>query len=218
MKFIVETEAAWLELRKQYITASSAAVLVGADPYSSPAKLKKPDVFTGNAYTLVGQMLEPVVCNVTNSVLGLTGDAVFNLIENAAGHKEFYTAGLLGATPDAYSEGLKMLLECKTTRPQTFLKYSSVPPAKYLIQLIVQMLCTDISSGYLAIMSTNLTQASPTLIWPISIYKVYRCERICNILLEQVKAFTENDNFRVDSKIKQKVKLLLSLCYERVKI
>ena len=214
MKHIVKNEEDWLELRKQYITASGAAVLVGADPYSSPAKLRTPAPFFGNAYTFVGQMLEPIVVNVTNDVLKLTGASRFVLYETPEGYKEFYTEGFLGATPDAHSER-KILLECKTTRPQTYLKYSAVPPSKYLIQLIVQMMCTEIKEGYLAIMSTNLTQANATLTWPITIFKVLPDERICSILKIQAEKFTNNKTFRVDSKIKQKVKLLLTLCYKR---
>ncbi len=213
MKYIVKTEAEWLNLRSQFVTASSAAVLVGADPYSSPAKLKAPSDFVGNSYTKVGQMLEPVVVNVVNDILGTS----YELYENASGHKEFYTDGHLGATPDAHEER-KRLLECKTTRPQTFIKYGSVPPNKYLIQLLVQLMCTDLSEGHLAIMSTNLTQLSTELIWPISVFKIWKCDRICTILKEEAQRFKDNDKFRVDSKVKQKIKLLLTLCYERVKI
>ncbi len=215
MKHIVKTEDDWLELRKQYITASEAAVLVGADPYSSPSKLRNPEPFAGNAFTFVGQMLEPIVVNVTNKVLGTK----FELYENAEGYKEFYTEGLLGATPDAH-EDRKMLLECKTTRPKTYLKYSAVPPSKYLIQLLVQLMCTEIEEGYLAIMSTDLTQATAKLKWPISIFKVKKDERILDMIRTQAQKFNEaclqEKSFRVDSKIKQKAKLLLTLCYERV--
>lgn len=210
MKHIVRTEADWLELRKKYITASNAAVLVGADPYSSPAALRNPPAFEGNAFTRVGQMLEQVVANVTNDVLGTS----FELYENKEGHKEFYTCGHLGATPDAHMDR-KVLLECKTTRPKTYVKYSGVPPSKYLIQLIVQMMCVDVNEGYLSILSTNLTQNSAKLEWPITVYKVWRDARICDILTEQAERFVTNKTFRVDSKVKQRIKLLLTMCYER---
>ncbi len=211
IKHIVKTEDEWLELRKQYITASEAAVLVGADPYSSPSKIRNPEPFSGNAYTFVGQMLEPVVVNVTNQVLKTN----FVLFETAEGFKEFYTEGLLGATPDAH-EDRKILLECKTTRPHTYLKYSAVPPSKYLIQLLVQLVCTNLDEGYLAIMSTDLTQSTPVLKWPITVFKVWKCGTICDILKTQAEKFTNNKTFRVDSKVKQKVRLLLTLCYKKI--
>lgn len=211
MKHIVKTEADWLLLRKKYITASEASVLVGADPYSSPSQLRNPKPFNGNAFTKVGQMLEPVVVNVVNAVLNTS----FALYETQEGYKEFYTCDLLGATPDAH-EGRKKLLEAKTTRPHTFLKYSAVPPSKYLIQLIVQLICTNLEEGFLAIMSTNLTQASSELKWPIVVYKVWKCPRICDTLKTEAQRFTENKTFRVDSKVKQRMKLLLGLCYEKI--
>jgi len=211
MKHIIKTEADWLDIRKKYITASNAAVIVGADPYSSPAALRNPEPFFGNAFTRVGQMLEPVVVNVVNDVLGST----FELFETACGSKEFYTCGKLGATPDAHQDR-KILLECKTTRPTTYIKYGSVPPSKYLIQLIVQMMCVGVSEGILAIMSTNLTQRSSVLEWPIKIFRVLPDERICDILKREAERFSLNNAFRVNSAVKQKIKILLSMCYTEI--
>jgi len=211
MRHIVKTEEDWLELRKKYITASEAAVLVGADPYSSPKKVREPSTFRGNAFTEVGHMLEPVVINVTNKVMGTT----FELYENDEGWKEFYTEGHLGATPDAHMNRT-ILLEAKTTRPRTYVKYSSVPPSKYLIQLLVQMICTGTTEGYLAILSTDMTQQTATLHWPITIYKVLYNEEICNILKEESQRFIEDEKFRVNSKVKKRVNLLLTLAYERI--
>ncbi len=215
MKHIIKTEADWLEIRKKYITASNAAVLVGADPYTSPGALRNPAPFFGNAYTRVGQMLEPVVVNVVNDVLGLSGASRFVLYENPEGHKEFYTEGHLGATPDAHRDRL-ILLECKTTRPHTFLKYGVVPPSKYLIQLLVQMMCTELDEGLLAIMSTNLTQATAELHWPIKIFKMWKDDRICDIIKEEAERYVNNTTFRVNSKVKQRIKILLSLSYQEV--
>lgn len=211
MKHIVKTEEEWLELRKSYITASEAAVLVGADPYSSPKKIREPSTFTGNAFTEVGHLLEPVVVALTNKTLGTN----FELYETPCGAKEFYTEGHLGATPDAH-ENNKVLLECKTTRPRTYIKYNSVPPDKYIIQVFVQMMCTGIYTGYLAIMSTDLTQATATIDWPISVFKILHNETICDILKAEAERFTKQKNYRVDSKVKKKVKLLLATTYEKI--
>lgn len=211
MKHIVRNEADWHALRKTVVTASEAATLVGADPYSSPARLRNPEPFSGNAYTLVGQMLEPVVVNITNQVLGRK----FQLFEQEADVKEFYTCGNLGATPDAH-ENRATLLECKTTRPKTYLKYSSVPPNKYIIQLLVQMICTDIDYGYLAILSTDLTQQTATLRWPITIYYVWKNPIICDILKSEAERFKNNATYRVNSKVKQRVKLLLPTIWSKI--
>jgi len=114
-------------MRTHFVTASNAATLVGLNPYSSPGRLKSPEPFEGNAFTKVGQMLEPVVVNVVNSVL----NTEFVLFETEQKGKVFYTNGSLGATPDAYYENI--LLECKTTRPHTYHKYAGYPNVPYLI-------------------------------------------------------------------------------------
>lgn len=214
MKHILKTEEDWLAIRKDYITASEAAVLVGADPYSSPKSITEPSTFTGNAFTLVGQMLEPVVVNVTNAVLGTK----FELYEQQANIKEFYTNGHFGATPDAH-ENRKVLLECKTTRPKTFIKYGAVPPSKYMIQNIIQQMCVDdleFEYGYLAVLSTDLTQHTTEIKWPISIFKIWKDESLCTILQEEAERFKTAKTFRVNSKVKQRVKLLLGMICERM--
>lgn len=206
----VKTEAEWHILRSQCVTASNAAVLVGCNPYSSPNKLRNPEPFEGNAFTLTGQVLEPVVVDVTNRVLGTN----FKLYEQEKDEKVFYTESYLGATPDAV-EG-DILLECKSTRPHTFLKYSGYPPLNYLVQTQVQMECTGLDLCYLSILSTNLTQKTAEIKWPITIFKIWKNQELCDILQEEAKRFTENETFRVKSKYKKKVKLLLSTCYERI--
>jgi predicted phage-related endonuclease len=214
MKHILKTEADWLAIRKDYITASEAAVLVGADPYSSPKAIKEPSTFTGNAFTLVGQLLEPVVANLTNIVLGTK----FVLYEQESNVKEFYTNGHFGATPDAHQDR-KILLECKTTRPKTFIKYGSVLPSKYMIQNIIQQMCVDgleVDYGYISVMSTDLTQHTSEVNWPISVFKIWKDKTLCDILQEEAERFKTKPTFRVNSKVKQKVKLLLAMGCERI--
>lgn len=214
MKHILRTETDWLAIRKNYITASNAAVLVGADPYSSPAKIKNPDPFFGNAFTVVGQVMEPIVVVITNLVLGTK----FELYEQETDVKEFHTKGHFGATPDAHQDR-KVLLECKTTRPKTFIKYGAVPPSKYMIQNIIQQMCVDgleADYGYLSILSTDLTQQTSTINWPISVFKIWKDATLCTILQEEAERFKTAQTFRVNSKVKQRVKLLLGLICERV--
>jgi hypothetical protein len=223
MKHIVKNEKDWHALRSQFVTASEAAILVGADPYSSPAKIKNPGTFAGNHYTKVGQLLEPVVVTEVNKLLGTN----FELYENSKGWKEFYTNGHLGATPDAH-DNRTHLLECKTVNSKTYLKYSAVPPSKYLIQLMTQVHCSEVPGDYhfLALMDTKLKTEeqynkfleSPNLdqAWSTTIYKVWKNEEICTILKEQAEKFKTQKSFRVSSKIKQKVKLLLNLSYRRL--
>ena len=218
MKYKVKSEEEWHKLRAKCITASEAAVLVGLNPYSSPGKLKN-STFTGNSFTLVGQVLEPVVVDVTNRVM----KREFKLFEDAGEGKVFYVKGNLGATPDA-TDGTE-LLECKTTRPQTFLKYFIAAPNNYLIQLQVQLHCTGKKVGYLAIMSTDLTQQCQEIKWPMVIYKVVRSDIIMAILQEEAERFFKirdaapEENlpaFRTKSPYKKKVELLLQLSTTKI--
>jgi len=210
---IANTEAKWLELRKSYITASEAAIILGLNPYSSPNKLKTEKVestFKGNSFTRVGQVLEPVVVEVTNEIMGTN----FKLYESGAAGKSFFTNGRMGATPDAV-EG-DVLLECKTTRPHTFEKYKENAPLTYLTQLQVQLHCTNKEVGYLAIMSTDLTMLTEKLIWPIIIYRVNKNVRFCMLLESEIKRFLEEPTFRVNSKNKKDAQMLLSMCNTKV--
>lgn len=207
---VVNTEEKWHELRNKYITASEAAVLLGHNPYSSPSKLKKDNGFVGNAYTFIGQVLEPVVVDITNRILL----SKFRLYETENEGKVFYTKGSLGATPDA-TDG-SMLLECKSTKPDTYLKYKEAPPFQYLIQLQVQLHCTDMKEGYLSILSTDLSQTSQNIVWPIVIYKVKRNDKLCAIIQSEAERFFRDSTYRVNSAIKKQTGAILSLCHEKV--
>lgn len=215
MKHLIKTEKDWLKIRKNYVTASDSAVLLGLNPYSSVKKLRDSktgaSTFNGNANTKMGQYLESLVVLAANDITGLS----FNRVENDKGHKEFYVEGNLGATPDAYNDK-GMLLECKTTRPDLLVKYSSFPPVQYLCQVQTQMICTNMNIGYLAILGTNLTQKQEELIWPMVVYKIKKIDSFCAMLIEESKRFMEDENFKVNSSYKNKSKFLLSMCYEKI--
>jgi len=211
-RYEVKTEEEWHILRQQCITASEAAVLIGQNPYSSPGKLKQASEFKGNAYTLIGQVMEPLVVDVTNRVLNTS----FKLYEVVNSGKVFYTKGKLGATPDAVSDCGRFLLECKSTKPDTFLKYVEVPPATYLVQVHVQMHCTGIEEAYLAILSTDLSQKSAEICWPIAIYKVKKSNKLCELMEQEAARFYASDSFRVNSNVKRQASTLLHMSYEQI--
>ena len=79
-------ETEWLAKRKKYITATEIPCLLGLNPWSSATKMwkeKTESTFKGNAYTLMGQLLEPVVVELANKIL----DIQFELYPG----KAFYT-------------------------------------------------------------------------------------------------------------------------------
>lgn len=218
MKKLLKGDKEWLKARQQVITATEAPTLLGLNPFSSPAKMwaeKTEKTFVGNSYTQIGQWLEPVVVTITNSLLRTD----FQIIENEIG-KIFYQhdSARLGATPDAI--GTNEFLECKTTKPLNYLKYKYCPPIYYLVQLQVQLICAQFDTGYLAIMSTDLSQADDVLRLPITIFKVARQPRLEELLIQEVNRFWDcrkrEVQFRVASKVKKESGILMNFCYSKV--
>lgn len=196
-----ETEAEWHELRKRVITATESGILLGLNPWKSVSQMtedKREYEPFENAYTVIGQLLEPVVVAAVNRIL----ETPYRLFEDEA--RSFFVDEEigLGATPDAGYNGT--LLECKTTKPHNYLKWAAWPPAYYLMQLYTQMVCTGRSHGLLAIMSTNLAQKTPELKLPIHIHEIRRDKWIDEVLIREVKRYWEcrkaGKLYRVDRK------------------
>lgn len=229
MKKLLDGDEEWLKCRQLVITATEAPALLGLNKYTSPAKMwteKTLKTFKGNAYTLIGRLLEESVVVVTNQKLGTN----FQIIENEIG-KIFYQHDeiQLGATPDAI-EG-NVFLECKTTKPLNYLKYKYTPPGYYIMQLQTQLYCAGFDLGYLAIMSTDLSvdHSLSDLTegeyvrdhFPITIFEVKRNERLCDLLKQEVIRFWDcqkrGKQFRVASKVKKEAILLTQTCYNNCK-
>lgn len=219
MKKLLKGDKEWLEARKQVITATEAPALLGLNPFTSPNKMwseKVEKTFVGNAYTDIGQLLEPIVVACTNKLLG----SDFRIIENEIG-KLFYqhSKHRLGATPDAMDGN--QFLECKTTKPYNYLKYRYCPPVYYIVQLQVQLMCAGFEVGYLAIMSTDLTQETEELRLPIAIFKVAQQPRLWELLGQEVDRFWDCQKrevqFRVNSKVKRESGILAQMCYNKIK-
>lgn len=210
-------DAEWLDIRNMVLTASDMGVILGLNKWKSVAELiegKKKYVPFENAYTYMGQTLEPVVVAVTNRVLNIE----FKLYEDV--YRSFFVdfdVGL-GATPDAGTEDI--LLECKTTKPGNYLRWHGWPPAYYISQLYTQMICTGHQVGLLSIMSTNLTQTSDVLNIPLHIHRISRSEELDNIFLTEVKRFWETSAkgkvYRVNRKQAPEIELKLRAGIERI--
>lgn len=195
------SEEEWLELRTKVLTATDMGTILGLNKWKSVAQLnegKKNVEFFENSYTWLGQVLEPVVVQAVNKALG----SDFKLYEDTS--RSFFadlTIGL-GATPDAYQGDV--LLECKSTKPGNALRWNGWPPAYYLSQLYIQMICTDKQLGYLGVLSTNLTQQSEVLNLPLTIHKLKRDPKLDSIVFFEVARYWEackiNKLYRVNRK------------------
>lgn len=213
-------DATWLEARKKIVTATEMPCVLGLDKYKSAEKMfrdKGGGTFFGNAYTTIGQLLEPVVVSATNLMLNTD----FQLYDQQA-HKVMYINDDIGmgATPDAYSKSLDCLLECKTTLPHNYRMWHDHPPVKYLVQLHTQMICTGIDVGYLSIMSTNLAQSSPVLDMPLSVHKVYANDLISDYIKSEVVRFWETKSegkvFRSRKKDSELIELYIRMNMEKI--
>lgn len=196
-----KSEKEWLGLRQKVITATEMGVILGLNPWKSVKELieaKKNPGYFENAYTLMGQWLEPTVVQAVNKLL----NTPYTLFEDEA-RSFFIDSELgLGATPDAGYNG--SLLECKTTKPHNYLKWAFWPPAYYLMQLYTQMYCTGRNRGLLAIMSTNLTQRTDVLDLPIHIHEIRRDKFIDDCIEREVKRFWECDAFKKQYRVNRK--------------
>lgn len=204
------TDEEWLKIRQTVLTASDIAVILGLNPWKSVQQLvdsKKELVFFENAYTIMGQWLEPVVVLAVNRALGTS----HKLFEN--GSRSFFVDEEigLGATPDAGSED--GLLECKTTKPYNCLRWAYWPPSYYLTQLYTQMICCNQQKGILAVMSTNLAQYEDKLNVPMHITEINREEWLDTIIFKEVKRYWEcqeqDKKYRVDRKQTKLIELKL---------
>lgn len=207
----------WLELRTTVVTASDMATILGLNKWKTVKQLvdgKDSPEFFENAYTWLGQTLEPIVVTMTNKVLGTS----YRLYEDDA--KSFFVDKelRLGATPDALDE--TTLLECKTTKPGNALDWAHWPPVHYLLQLYVQLICTEKQQGILSVASTNMSQLTPTLKLNINIHRITRTKEIDCVVLSEVKRFWDTleagKQFRVNRTLSSEVNIRLRLATERI--
>jgi len=209
------TEQEWLEIRQKVLTASDIGVILGLNPWKTVKELieSKANIqILDNSYMWLGRQLESLVVECTNKVLNSSFE-LFN-------YKAFFVDRNigLGATPDAGDK--KVLLECKSTRPSNALKWGNLPPLYYLTQLYTQMICCNRNTGYLSILSTNLTQRNSELYLPISVHKIERDLKLDNIILEEVRRFwnckSVNKQYRVDRKQTSMLELKLRAMVNKI--
>lgn len=220
MAFIEEkpkNDTEWLSLRKGVITATESSILLGLNPWSSVSELeerKEASIPFENAYTIMGQELEPVVVSLVNRLLRghskiEVPDGPYKLFDDDA--RSFFVDKELGlgATPDAgFGDSL---LECKTTKNHNYYKWAYHPPAYYLMQLYTQMFCTGRSHGLLAIMSTDLTQKNDRLNVKMHMHELKRDPWIDDVLVTEVKRYWDTKKEGKQYRVNRKQAMVLEL-------
>lgn len=153
---LILTEAAWLEARRKYITATEMSALLGLNPYQSAQAMlrnKLDPKFFSNKYTKAGQLMEPGIIMAVNRKLGTN----FETVGGHGDQKILYPASgvRIAATPDAMSSD-GTLLEAKTAGRAKFDAWDSEGvPLEYEVQVRVQMLCTGYKKALIACLIRN---------------------------------------------------------------
>lgn len=209
-----DTNQEWLDLRKNYITATEAAILFRMG-FKSVSKLVEDKLglskpFKENDAMRNGKILEPAVLNCFKYHMGLDAEPAHPTDILVATNDEYR----LSATPDGvirYPKG-DVIVECKTTscKMDTWLKGI---PQYYLIQVHVQLCVCEMSTGLIGAM-----QYTPDL--PFIAYEVKASKEINDILLKEAKRFWhcfDNDLiFECDEVQKIHFKKLLADSYKMV--
>lgn len=189
-KKVFKDEESWLKARKEIITATGMASVLGLDPWNSAAKMYKDKLnptFKSNAFTTIGQWMEPIVVKAANVLL----DRDFKLFTENEDKIIFINSKLkLGATPDAISADGKVLLECKTVNSESkLLLWTEHPPINYIAQVYLQLIATDKQDAVLGILYPDMCQKSPVLNLTFLAFTVHRTEELDKLFLTSASAF-----------------------------
>jgi predicted phage-related endonuclease len=180
---IVST-GAWLDWRREDITASRLPALFGLNPYLSREQLA--DIMRGSTGAGTGsvpdspamrrgRILEPAVA----AALAEERPELPPLVKATTYHR--VPEWRLGCTPD-YWCGDEGLVQCKTVSPQQWQAWHGKVPTGYVIQTLCEMMVTGRRWGLLAVL-----EVSPS--YPLHIAAVPRHEKAERSILNAVAAW-----------------------------
>lgn len=136
----------WLEARKDYLSASEIAAVLGVSKYKTWADVKsgEPEVFTEEQLQRfrAGHAFEPVLKQMwADNAEGRTLDPAESTL---------WTAGDLAATPDGFGDegGTPCLIEAKCVGHRMLHHWEDGPPLYVLLQVQAQLMCTGRSRCY----------------------------------------------------------------------
>lgn len=148
-------EAEWLAARKDYITASDVAVILGHHPRKSPLTLYnekigllEPDDVSSNEFVKWGKRLEPIIADAyaEETGRGLIDPGRFTLLRSRKYPWLAATLDRLVIIPD----GPTGALEIKSTNAFLAREWEGEPPVAAQVQLQVQLIVTGLFTGSLA--------------------------------------------------------------------
>jgi putative phage-type endonuclease len=153
---------AWLRLRKTLLGASEVACVLGLSQYKSRLaiyidKLSDSTTEVFSERFDAGHRIEPVIADWIRDTKGMKVLPSPGLIRS----NEFEW---LGATPDRMNE-LGEPIELKTSDTWVKAEWTDSPPAAYVIQVLVQMICLGARRGYLGVLHGDFTFGFYTIEW-----------------------------------------------------
>lgn len=148
-------ESEWLAARKDYITASDVAVILGHHPhksaltlYNEKIGLLEPDDISHHDYVKWGKRLEPIIADAyaEETGRGLIDPGRFTLLRSRKYPWLAATLDRLVIIPD----GPTGALEIKSTNAFLAREWEGEPPVAAQVQLQVQLIVTGLFTGSLA--------------------------------------------------------------------
>lgn len=186
IKYFEPGSIEWLAARKNYVTGTEVAGLLGLCPYKSfnqikKGKLENEKIFD-NVYMRAGRILEPAVIMACNEA-GIPAEAAHQDKTVFAYSDEYRVSSSLDGKANT-DQGF-YIVECKTTQPHKFPDWETAPPINYYVQVQAQMLMTEVPQAFLAGMSVEFP-------FPLIVWEIVKDERTQKAIINAAKKFWDS--------------------------
>lgn len=191
----------WFEARQKVVTGTEVSSLFGLNSYKSvPSIMReksgKPDVMQDNIHLKKGRVFEP-------AVIQLCIENGFD-IEPAApfGKVSFLSKDKLGCSLDAVGryKGNPVVVEIKTTSKDKYETWQVSPPLNYLLQLQVELICSNHTHGLLAVAPIPIDDLESM------VFGVVLSKKVNDLVTTEVNRFWECFNANTTYKVNQVAK------------
>jgi len=188
----------WFEARQKVVTGTEVSSLFGLNSYKSvPSIMReksgKPDVMQDNIHLKKGRVFEP-------AVIQLCIENGFD-IEPAApfGKVSFLSKDKLGCSLDAVGryKGKPVVVEIKTTSKDKYETWQVSPPLNYLLQLQVELICSNHTHGLLAVAPIPIDDLESM------VFGVVLSKKVNDLVTTEVNRFWECFNANTAYKVNQ---------------
>ena len=204
----------WLNARRQCVTATEVASLFGLNKHKGVKQLVKDKMYStliNGPFLRLGRIMESAVLAAFHEDLAINAkpmDAEYVVFARLNDVK-------VAATPDGKFEhdGLKGLIECKTTQPHKFVEWETNIPSHYLLQVHTQLLCMNESIALIGCLEMGMP-------FSFIVWSVERDLEIDYLIKHEVNRFWEcfdnKEDFAVNKDLKADMVRLMENSIHRV--